>query len=116
MLNAMGLSMVVASYLWEVSDQRSTRSGVRGGATALTIAGDAAGARRRPGWRRCRIRSRPTCDRPATTPAFPLFPWAGFLFAGVLVGDLVDARPRGDPAGVDGQACKPASARHARWS
>ena len=23
--------------------------------------------------------------------AFPLFPWAGFLFAGVLVGDLVDA-------------------------
>jgi acyltransferase len=23
--------------------------------------------------------------------AFPLFPWAGFLFAGVIVGDLVDA-------------------------
>jgi uncharacterized membrane protein len=28
--------------------------------------------------------------------AFPLFPWAGFLFAGVLVGDLVDAVRQGN--------------------
>ena len=34
-----------------------------------------------PGWRRCPIRSRPTCGRPGAYSAFPLFPWAGFLFA-----------------------------------
>ena len=90
MLNTMGLSMVAASLLWQVSADRRVRV--------------AAFASRR---RRSRsltplVRATPWLAplpdpleaylRPAGPySAFPLFPWAGFLFAGVIVGDLIDA-------------------------
>jgi uncharacterized membrane protein len=90
MLNIMGLSIVAASFIWQASSDRPTRvvmfailtatmtlvtPFVRA-ATGLAALPDPIEAYLRPA---------------GGYAAFPLFPWAGFLFAGVLVGDLVDA-------------------------
>ncbi len=90
MLNAMGLSLVAASWAWQAS-RRSTaahrnlhgahrrgepRHALRPGNPWLSPLPDPLEAYLRPA---------------GVYTAFPLFPWAGFLFAGALVGDLVDA-------------------------
>jgi acyltransferase len=90
MLNIMGLSMVIASVVWQLQRTRSRRLGAFALLTvAMTLVTPLV---------RATTLLAPLPDpleaylRPAGTySAFPLFPWAGFLFAGVLVGDLVDA-------------------------
>ena len=91
MLNVMGLSIVAATYLWQAMPHRRTRVIAFSMATAavtfstpliraaawLTPFPDAIEAYLRPA---------------GALAAFPLFPWAGFLFAGALVGDLIDHR------------------------
>lgn len=91
MLNVMGLSIVAATYLWQAMPHRRTRVIAFSLATAavtfstpliraaawLTPFPDAIEAYLRPA---------------GALAAFPLFPWAGFLFAGALVGDLIDHR------------------------
>jgi uncharacterized membrane protein len=93
MLNAMGLSIVGASLLWQWSPDRRRRIVAFAIATSaitmitplvrdsIVLAGlpDPLEAYLRP---------------VAPYTAFPLFPWAGFLFAGALVGDLIDATRR----------------------
>ncbi len=90
MLNTMGLSIVAASYVWQLGPTHRARIAllalVTGAITmvtplvratpVLTPLPDAIEAYLRPA---------------ATYSAFPLFPWAGFLFAGVIVGAIVDA-------------------------
>ncbi len=90
MLNTMGLSIVAASWLWQLTPDRRTR-------LALFSLATAAFTMVTPIVRTVGFLA-PVPDpleaylRPAGAfAAFPLFPWAGFLFAGVLVGDLVDA-------------------------
>ncbi len=89
-LNVMGLAMVLAAWLWRLVGTRAARIGCYALATAaftfLTpIVRDAAWL----AWLPDPIESylRPVPGR-AT---FTLFPWAGFLMAGALVGELVDA-------------------------
>jgi uncharacterized membrane protein len=90
MLNIMGLSMVAASYLWQTSERARTRVAVfalvAGGTAMLTpIVRDAA-------WLAVLPDPLEAYLRPAGPyAAFTIFPWAAFLFAGVIVGDLVDA-------------------------
>lgn len=90
MLNVMGLSIVAASYLWQVSDRPRTRVAlfaVVAGAIAMVtpIVRDVA-------WLAALPDPLEAYLRPAGPyAAFPMFPWAGFLFAGVIVGDLIDA-------------------------
>jgi uncharacterized membrane protein len=90
MLNIMGLSMVAASLLWQITEDRRIRIALFAlltttitlltplvrATTSLEFLPDPIEAYLRP------------ADDYA---AFPLFPWAGFLFAGVIVGDLIDA-------------------------
>ena len=90
MLNIMGLSMVIASVVWQLQGTRSRRLAAFAILTvAMTLV--------TPPVRATPLLA-PLPDpleaylRPAGSySAFPLFPWAGFLFAGVLAGDLVDA-------------------------
>jgi uncharacterized membrane protein len=90
MLNIMGLSMVAASLIWQTRSDRRTRVVIFAALTALTtmltpLVRAATGLAVLPDPIEAYL-------RPAGGySAFPLFPWAGFLFAGVLVGDLVDA-------------------------
>lgn len=90
MLNIMGLSMVAASYAWQVSGDRRLRIATLAALTVavtmitpivrdvtwLSILPDQLEAYLRP---------------EGHFAAFPFFPWGGFLFAGVIVGDLVQA-------------------------
>jgi uncharacterized membrane protein len=89
MLNTMGLSIVAAASFWQLSRRRAIRVTLFALVT-LAIALVTPFVRATP-----RLASLPdpleAYLRPvATYAAFPLFPWAGFLFAGVLVGDLID--------------------------
>jgi uncharacterized membrane protein len=90
MLNVMGLSMVAASYLWQVSPthrRRVAAFAVATGSIAMLtpIVRDVLWLSPLPDPLEAYL-------RPAGPyAAFPIFPWAGFLFAGVIVGDLVDA-------------------------
>jgi acyltransferase len=90
MLNTMGLSIVAASWLWQVAPRRQTRLVLFAlVTTAITMATPlvraAASLAAVPDPLEAYL-------RPAGTyAAFPIFPWAGFLFAGVIVGDLIDA-------------------------
>ena len=95
MLNIMGLSIVAASWLWQLAPARRPR-------LALLALATTAIAMLTP-LVRASLWLAPLPDpleaylRPAGGfAAFPLFPWAGFLFAGVIMGDLVDA-VRGTP-------------------
>lgn len=90
MLNTMGLSIVAASWLWQLSSQRRQRLALFAAATtAITMVTPIV---RALGWLAPLPDPIEAYLRPAGSfAAFPLFPWAGFLFAGVLVGDLVDA-------------------------
>jgi uncharacterized membrane protein len=90
MLNVMGLSMVIASYLWQATDTERTRVAtfavVTGSIAMLTpIVRDVAWLASLPDPIEAYI-------RPAGPyAAFPMFAWSGFLFAGVLAGALVHA-------------------------
>ena len=90
MLNIMGVSIVLASYVWQWSSQRTRRvlalAIVTGVIAMITpIVRDVTWLAPVPDPLEAYL-------RPAGGfAAFPFFPWAGFLFAGVLVGDLVDA-------------------------
>jgi uncharacterized membrane protein len=90
MLNTMGLSIVAASWLWPLARERRGRLIVFV-ATMVTIT-MVTPLIRAAGWPAPLPDPLEAYLRPAGPfAAFPLFPWAGFLFAGVLVGDLVDA-------------------------
>ena len=90
MLNVMGLSIVAASYLWQVSERPRTRIALfaaAAGAVAMVTP-----IVREVAWLAALPDPLEAYLRPAGPyAAFPIFPWAGFLFAGVVVGDLVDA-------------------------
>ena len=90
MLNIMGLSIVIAIYMWQSSATR------RGRVAIFTVAAVAVSMLtplvRAVPWLAPLPDPLEAYLRPAGPyAAFPLFPWAGFLFAGALVGELVDA-------------------------
>jgi uncharacterized membrane protein len=90
MLNVMGLAMVAASYLWPMSSNRTARAILFGlAAAALSMATPLV---RVVAWLAPLPDPIEAYLRPAGNySGFAMFPWAGFLFGGVLVGDLVDA-------------------------
>jgi acyltransferase len=90
MLNAMGLSLVAASWAWQASPDRRRRIALF---ATLTVAVSVLTpfVRATP-WLAALPDPLEAYLRPAGVyTAFPLFPWAGFLFGGALVGDLIDA-------------------------
>jgi uncharacterized membrane protein len=90
MLNAMGLAIVGASYLWQWSSGRPRR--LIGFAIATGLITMITPLVRDSTWLAALPDPLEAYLRPAAPyTAFPLFPWAGFLFAGALVGDLIDA-------------------------
>jgi acyltransferase len=90
MLNIMGLSMVLASVVWQWCGGRLFR--VATFALLTTTVTLVTPAVRAATWVAVLPDPLEAYLRPAGAyAAFPFFPWAGFLFAGVLVGDLVDA-------------------------
>jgi len=90
MLNTMGLAIVAVSYVWQMSADRRARLVLLAlGATAITMLTPLV---RSVGWLSPLPDPIEAYLRPAGPyAAFPLFPWAGFVFAGAIVGDLVDA-------------------------
>jgi uncharacterized membrane protein len=90
MLNAMGLSIVAASLVWQVAPERRSRLALFALlTTGITLATPLV---RAAGWLASLPDPLEAYLRPAGPyAAFPVFPWAGFLFAGVIVGDLIDA-------------------------
>jgi uncharacterized membrane protein len=100
MLNMMGVSMVAAASVWPLAATRHGRIAwlaVLTGAIAMItpIVRDVSWLAPLPDPLEAYL-------RPAGPyAAFPFFPWAAFLFAGVLAGELVAAmRPPRDPAPV----------------
>jgi uncharacterized membrane protein len=90
MLNIMGLSMVAASHLWQTSERPRMRVAVF--AIAAAIAAMVTPIVRDLTWLAALPDPLEAYLRPAGSyAAFSLFPWAAFLLAGVIVGDLVDA-------------------------
>ena len=90
MLNIMGLSMIFAALVWQVPQRRTARivtfAALTAAATFLTP------LVRAVAWLAPLPDPLEAYLRPAGPySAFALFPWAGYLFAGVLVGDLIDA-------------------------
>lgn len=90
MLNIMGLAMVAASYGWQSSVERRRRLLLF---TTLTVGiAMVSPIVRQVGWLAPLPDPLEAYLRPAGSySAFAWFPWAAFLFAGVMVGDLVDA-------------------------
>ncbi len=90
MLNTMGLSIVAASWLWQRAPRRGTRLVLFAAVTtAITMVTPIV---RAVGWLTPLPDPLEAYVRPAGSfAAFPLLPWAGFLFAGVIVGDVIDA-------------------------
>lgn len=94
MLNIMGLSMVAAAALWQVSARPAVRVALFAAATVAVamitpLVRDVAWLAPLPDPIEAYL-------RPAGIyAAFPLFAWAGFLFAGALMGELIDAARRG---------------------
>ncbi len=91
MLNTMGLSIVAASFLWQLTAERRARTAIFGLVT-MAIAFATPLVRAAP---QLALLPDPleAYLRPAASySAFPLFPWAGYLFAGVITGDLIDRR------------------------
>lgn len=94
MLNIMGLSMVAASYGWQVSEHRRTRIATMAVLTVVVtmttpIVRDVTWLAALPDPIEAYLRPE------GRYAAFPFFPWGGFLFAGVVVGDLADGVRRG---------------------
>ncbi|MEZ5286118.1 MAG: heparan-alpha-glucosaminide N-acetyltransferase domain-containing protein [Vicinamibacterales bacterium] len=89
-LNVMGLAMVGAAAIWRVVPARSGRIAVYAIATGLfamlnPLVRDWVWVDGLPEWLGAYVRSIPGRT------SFSLFPWAGFLTAGALLGELVDA-------------------------
>lgn len=90
MLNMMGLSMVAATVVWQVAASRQARvvwlAALTGAIAMVTpIVRDVSWLAPLPDPLEAYL-------RPAGPyAAFPFFPWGGFLFAGVLAGELVAA-------------------------
>jgi uncharacterized membrane protein len=90
MLNAMGLTMVMASYVWGVSADRRRRLAALAAATGAVAM--VTPIVRQVTWLAGLPDPLEAYLRPAGGyAAFPIFAWSGFLFAGVIVGDLLDA-------------------------
>ena len=90
MLNIMGLSMVAASYLWQTSERLRPRLAMF--AIAAAAAALVTPIVRDLTWLAALPDPLEAYLRPAGSyAAFSIFPWAAFLLAGVIVGDLVDA-------------------------
>jgi uncharacterized membrane protein len=90
MLNIMGLSMILAALVWPLASARSRRMVLFALLTGLTTFSTP--LVRAASWLAPLPDPIEAYLRPAGGySAFTLFPWAGYLFAGVLVGDLVDA-------------------------
>jgi uncharacterized membrane protein len=89
-LNVMGLSMVVAAMLWSVSASRAIRLvAFVIATTAITMVTPIV---REVPWLAPLPDPIEAYIRPiAGRTAFTIFPWSGFLFAGVIVGELVAA-------------------------
>jgi uncharacterized membrane protein len=86
----MGLSIVAASYLWQSTANRTARVVVFAVATTtVTLATPLVRAAPSLAWLADPIEAYLRAAGPYS--AFPLFPWAGFLFAGALAGELIDA-------------------------
>lgn len=88
MLNIMGLSMVAATYVWELGGDRRTRIAAfaaltTGLAMTTPIVRDVTWLAPLPDPLEAYLRPE------GHYAAFPFFPWGGFLFAGVIVGDLI---------------------------
>lgn len=95
MLNIMGVAMLVASIVWRCSSRRPVRMAAFGVVTALATL--VTPLVRAAAWPQALPDPIEAYLRPAADyAAFPFFPWAGFLFGGVLVGDLVDAFREGN--------------------
>jgi uncharacterized membrane protein len=89
-LNVMGLALVGAAWIWRAAGTRAARIAAFALATgALTFLAPLARDAAWIGWLPDPVEwyLRPAPNR--TT--FTLFPWAGFLTAGVLAGELLDA-------------------------
>jgi uncharacterized membrane protein len=90
MLNAMGLSIVAVSYVWQAANTqraRLTALAVMVGAIAMLTP-----VVRDVSWLAPLPDPLEAYLRPAGRyGAFPLFAWAGFAFAGAIVGDVLDA-------------------------
>jgi uncharacterized membrane protein len=94
MLNIMGVAMMVASIVWRSSERRPVRVAAFGIVTALVALSTP--LVRAAAWPQALPDPIEAYLRPAADfAAFPFFPWAGFLFGGALVGDLVDALREG---------------------
>jgi uncharacterized membrane protein len=89
-LNVMGLAMVAAAHVWGLVPTRATRVFVFAAATA--VATMATPLVRQSAWLDALPDPIEWYLRPAPNrTTFTLFPWAGFLFAGALAGELVHA-------------------------
>ena len=89
-LNVMGLAMVAAGALWGVSSSRTAR--VLWFALATTLLTMGTPLLREASWPAVLPDPVEWYLRPAPgRTTFTLFPWAGFLFAGAMVGDMVHA-------------------------
>jgi len=89
-LNVMGLAMVVAGALWGVTSARRPRLLLF--AVATTLVAMASPIIREAAWVAALPDPIEWYIRPAPgRTTFTLFPWSGFLLAGVVVGDLVGA-------------------------
>jgi uncharacterized membrane protein len=89
MLNVMGLSMMFAALVWRVPSHRNWRvvrfAALTAAVTFLTP------LVRATSWLAALPDPLEAYLRPAGSySAFPIFPWSGYLFAGVLAGDLID--------------------------
>lgn len=90
-LNVMGPSIVAAGAFWRLPVSRSTRAVLLGAATlAVALATPAV---RQAGW----VDALPWplaayLQPPAGRGAFTLLPWSAFVFAGAVLGILIDAR------------------------
>lgn len=88
-LNVMGLSMIVAAWCWRLAGSRANRIALFAVATALVTL--TTPIVRDLGW----LATLPDPIEAYLRPegryaAFSLFPWAGFLLAGALAGELID--------------------------
>jgi uncharacterized membrane protein len=89
MLNIMGLALVAASAIWQATSHPRLRAAIFLAITAaITFLTPLV---RALSWLAPLPDPLEAYLRPAGNyAAFPLFPWAGYLFAGVAVGDLID--------------------------
>jgi uncharacterized membrane protein len=90
MLNTMGLSIMFAALVWQFPPNRSSRVFTFAGLTAATTL--LTPLVRATPWLAPLPDPLEAYLRPVGSySAFPMFPWSGFLFAGVMAGDLIDA-------------------------